>query len=58
MEKLEILVHILIIITMVLIIILILYWLANQMWIISLLKNKCIAECNEINKLNPYTCVC
>jgi uncharacterized membrane protein len=54
----EIMFHVLMIISLVLLICLILYWLGNQMWAMQLLKNKCIAECIEINKLNPNTCVC
>ena len=58
MEKLDILFHILSILSMIGILILILYWLGNQMWAMQLLKNQCIAECLEINKLNPYSCAC
>jgi len=58
MEKIEILIQILILITLILLIIAILYYLGTQSWAMQILKNKCVAECFEINKLNPYSCVC
>jgi hypothetical protein len=55
----EILVHILIVLTILLLLILILEYLAEQMWVVSLLKNQCIADCIEINKqAGQNICVC
>lgn len=58
MKKLEILFHALVILGLLLLIVLILVVLSNEAWAMNLLKNQCIAECLELNKLNPNTCVC
>jgi hypothetical protein len=55
---LEIIINALMILFLIGTICLILIWLGNQMWIMQLLKNQCIAECLEINELNPMSCVC
>lgn len=59
MSEFEILFQVLMIILMILIVILALVYLGQQAWILEGLKNQCIAECVEINKLNPaVSCVC
>lgn len=58
MKKIEILFHICMIILMIAVVVAILVWCGEQAWILQELKNKCIAECVEINKINPFTCAC
>ena len=57
--KTELIMDVLMIILIIVIIIYILYWLGTQIWVMQFLKNKCIVECLEFNKLNNNTvCVC
>lgn len=57
-DKINLIIGILFFIITILILILLIYFIGTQAWAMQLLKNKCIAECIEINKLNPGTCVC
>jgi len=55
----EILFHVLMIIALIVIIVAILMWCGEQAWIMAELKNKCIAECVEINRnAGSSICVC
>lgn len=46
----DILLHVLAILMMGLICIYILVWCSHQIWIMHLLKNECIADCEEYNQ--------
>ena len=58
MDKIDILIQVLMTIALILIIISIFYYIGTQAWAMQLLKNQCIAECLEINKINPMSCSC
>lgn len=50
--------HIFILICLIGFLVIILIWCANQIWLMQILKNQCIADCIEYNKINPMSCVC
>lgn len=57
MEKLELLFHVIMIIIMILIIVAIIVIIGKESYAMALFKNKCIAQCVELNK-QGIMCVC
>lgn len=57
-ELLPLILNIIIIIILILIIIFVIIEIGKQQWALQLLKNQCVAECFELNKINPNTCAC
>ena len=56
---LQLLLHLVFIIGMILILIWVIYRLGQETFVLQQLKNKCIAECFEINKqAGELICVC
>jgi len=58
MDKIDLLNQIIFIIIIILVIITMFYFIGTQVWEMQILKNECIAQCIELNKINPLTCVC